>query len=88
MVYELITVLLLVAICFLLYKLYKIKYTQGEEDRGLISDKWKSELMNLEDDEGKAVGMKLEDIDYKISELEKKIEKNENFIKKLVEQLS
>jgi hypothetical protein len=88
MVYEIVIILLLVIICFLLYKLYTIKYTEREKGSELIPERWKRDLAELGDDRGKGIKMRLEDINSRISEIEKRVGKNEKFVEKLVEELS
>lgn len=87
MVYEIVVILLLVIICFLLYKLYRIKYTGGKGS-GVIPERWKRDLMDLGNDKGKESEMRFEDVNSRISEIEKRIEKNERVVEKLVEELS
>ncbi len=87
MVYEIIVISLLAIICFLLYKLYTIKYTRGRGNE-IIPESWKTDLMELGNDKGKELEMRFEDMNSRISEVEKRIEKNERVVEKLVEELS
>lgn len=87
MVYEIIVISLLAIICFLLYKLYRIKYTMGRGNE-IIPENWKTDLMELGNDKGKELEMRFEDMNSRISEVEKRIEKNERVVEKLVEELS
>ncbi|MEE9323794.1 MAG: hypothetical protein V3U72_04580 [Candidatus Aenigmarchaeota archaeon] len=88
MVYEIVVILLLVIICFLLYKLYKIKYTEGRGSSELISESWKKNLMELNDDKGKGLEIRFGDINSRISEIEERIRRNERVVEKLVKELS
>ena len=90
MVYEtfyVIITLLLVVICFLLYKLYMIKYNGRSDSTEFIPENWKKELMNLDGDSGREMEMRFGDLNSSISELEKRIERNEGFVEKLVKEL-
>jgi hypothetical protein len=88
MVYEFATVVLLVVICFLLYQLYRIKYREGSLGDNSLSGTIKKDLMKLEDKDGKVLEMRIKDIDSRISELEKKLEKSNALVEKFVEELS
>lgn len=79
---------LLAVICFLLYKLYRIKYTIPRGEGGIIPESWKREMMNLESDSGKELDMRFEEIDSRISDLEGKVRKNEKIVERLAEELS
>jgi hypothetical protein len=87
MAYEIVIILLLAVICFLLYKLYRIKYTEREGSE-LIPEGWKKDLMTLGNDKGRELGLKFEGINSRISEIEKKIERNGKVVERLVEELS
>ncbi len=87
MVYEIVIIFLLAIICFLLYKLYRIKYEEGGGSE-LIPKGWKKDLMELDSEKGKEFEMRFEDINSRISEIEKRIERYERIVKKLVEELS
>ena len=85
MIYEVIIVFLLAIICFLLYQLYRIKYT-GLSKNEFIPESLKKDLMNLEEGVGK--DRELEEINSRISELQERIEQNERVVEKLVKELS
>ena len=90
MIYEFIITLLLVIICFLLYKLYTLKYTTHKgisESNDLIPKDIKKSFENLEDEKAKEIQTKFDDINFKISELEKRLKKNEEVMKKLIEEI-
>ena len=87
MTYEIVVILLLAVICFLLYKLYKIKYTEGG-GRELIPESWKKDIMELGNDGGRELEVRFEDMKSRVSEIEKKIKKNERVVEKLVDELS
>ena len=90
MVYEtfyVIIIALLAVICFLLYKLYRIKYKDRSDSTELIPENWKKELMNLDDDKGKEMEMRFGDLNSRISELEKRLQRNEGVVEKLVKEL-
>ena len=88
MTYEIVVILLLIIICFLLYKLYRIKYTEGKDSSELIPENWKKDLMTLDSDGGKELELRFGDINSRISEIEKRIEKDERVVEKLVKELS
>lgn len=91
MVYETVfmavVILLLAVICFLLYKLYTIKYTGGKGS-GLIPESWKNDLMGLDSEKGKWIEMRFGDMDSRVSEIEKRVDRNEKVVEKLVKELS
>jgi hypothetical protein len=87
MLYEITTVVLLAVICFLLYRLYRIKYTRSGEKPEFIPHKLKMDLEDLGADRDKETEMRFKDMGARISELEKKIQKNESVIEKLIEDL-
>ena len=86
MVYEIVIVILLAVICFLLYKLYRIKYT-GPRTGEIIPESWKRDLSELGDDKGKALDLRFDDINSRISEIERKVERTEKFIEKLIKEI-
>jgi len=87
MMYELATIALLAVICFLLYKLYRLKYTEGRGKSDFIPRNLKMDLMDLDEDKGKETVMRFRDIGGRISDLEKRIERNEKVVEKLIEEL-
>lgn len=88
MLYEIVVILLLAIICFLLYKLYRINYTEGKGSSELIPESWKKNLMELGNDKGKELEIRFEDINSSISEIEERIKRNESVVEKLVKELS
>jgi len=84
---EVIIVALLAIICFLLYKLYKIKYTGLKESDELIPGSWKKELSELDDDKGKEFRLRFQDIDNRISGIERKVERIDGIIERLIKEL-
>lgn len=88
MVYEAVTVILLVVVCFLLYKLYRIKYGEGGQDENSLSLALKRDLGKLDDDGSGVFESRFRDIEKRIQELEKTVEKNNNFVERLAEEMS
>lgn len=90
MAYEIIfapaVILLLAVICFLLYKLYRIKYREGKVG-GIIPESWKKDLTELDDGVAKEIETRLKDVNSRISQIEERIKKNERVVEKLVEEL-
>lgn len=87
MLYEIAIIVLLAIICFLLYQLYRIKYTEGRGETEFIPQNLKKDLTNLDDTRNKETETRLRDVNHRISELERKIEKNEKVVEKLIEEL-
>jgi len=87
MIYEIVIIILLAIICFLLYKLYRIKYTGGAPADEFIPRDLKKDLMETGIDERKEIELRFRDISSKISEFEKKLERNERVVEKLIEEL-
>jgi hypothetical protein len=87
MFYEAAVVVLLAVICFLLYRLYRIKYTGRGEKTEFVPENIRRDLADLGEHESKEAEMRLRDIDKRISDLERKVEKNEGVIEKLIEDL-
>ncbi|MEM5871750.1 MAG: hypothetical protein QW051_02670 [Candidatus Aenigmatarchaeota archaeon] len=87
MMYETIIIILLIVICFLLYNLYRLKYKVTTETSKLIPSDIKKEFEKVDEESSKEIFMRFNDINSKLSELEIRIEKAENFIKKLIEEL-
>ncbi len=86
-VFMAVIILLLAVICFLLYKLYTIKYNEGKGSV-LIPGGWKRDLMELDSGKGEGVETRFGDMESRISEIEKRVEKNEKVVEKLVKELS
>ena len=78
--------LLLAVICFLLYKLYRINYTNTARS-SFIPESLKRDIMNLDENKESLLEMRVKDIGEKIHEIEKKLEKQEMIIENLVEEL-
>ena len=76
-------VLLVVVVCFLLYKFHKIKYRKPS----FIPDDFKKEIMGLEEEGRGAIFKKFDEIEERIDSLEKVVERHEKIIKSLVEEL-
>jgi len=87
MLYEIAVVVLLAVICFLLYQIYRIKYTGKREKPEFIPEKLKRDLEDLGTDPNKELEMRFGDINSRIDELEKKVRKNESVVEKLIEGL-
>jgi uncharacterized protein YicC (UPF0701 family) len=87
MLYEIAIIILLAIICFLLYRLYRIKYTGSRVKTEFIPENLKKDLANLDDNRNKETEMMLKDVNNRISEIERKIEKNERVVEKLIEEL-
>jgi hypothetical protein len=87
MLYEIAIISLLAVICFLLYQLYRIKYTEGGGKAEFIPENLKKDLASLDDDGSREIAMRLRDVNQRISELERKVEKNESVVEKLIEDL-
>lgn len=87
MMYEITTVVLLAVICFLLYLIYRIKYTGSGEKPEFMPHKLRMQLEDLGVDGSKETKMRFSDMNARISELEKKIQKNESVVEKLIEDL-
>jgi hypothetical protein len=87
MLYETAIIILLAIICFLLYKLYTINYTRGRGKTDFIPANLRKDLENLEEDGNKISESRLKDVNSKIFELEKRVEKNESVVEKLIEEL-
>ena len=80
----LVFMLLLFVICFLLYQIYKIKYSGKSELNSMFIPQ-----IEVDGDTGWELGIssKLKEIDMKISELEGKLEKQERNVEKLAKAL-
>lgn len=76
--------LLVVVICFLLYQLYKIKYTEKKPNSMFVPEI--EEVDNTERD--LKFSSKLNEIDSRISLLEGKLKEQEKSIRRLAEALS
>jgi len=87
MMYEVAVIALLAVICFLLYKLYRIKYTVGTGKNEFIPAGLKKDLEDLGQDRNRETEMRFRDMSSRLSELEKKIERNEKVVEKLIEEL-
>jgi len=87
MLYEIAIIILLAIISFLLYQLYKIKYTGGRGKSEFIPENLKKDLYIADDSRNREIEMELMGVNRRISELERKIEKNENVVGKLIKEL-
>jgi hypothetical protein len=87
MIYEITTIVLLAVICFLLYQLYRLKYKGGEGKNEFISQALKKDLAELDSNTSKETMIRLRDMGSRVSELEKRIERNERVVEKLIEEL-
>jgi hypothetical protein len=80
-------ILLLAVICFLLYKLYTIKYNEGK-GVGLIPESWKNDINGLDSGKTREIETRLGDMDSRVSEIERRIEREGKVVEKLVRELS
>jgi hypothetical protein len=87
MMYEIAVIALLAVICFLLYKLYRIKYTVGAGRTGFIPENLKKDLDDIVPERKRETEMRFSDINARISGLERRLEKSERFVEKLIEEL-
>ena len=87
MIYEITISALLVIICFLLYQLYRLKYKEGKGKNEFMSRAMQNDLMKLDDNTSKETAMRFRDMNSRISELERRIERNERVVEKLIEEL-
>lgn len=87
MIYEIAVIALLAVICFLLYKLYRIKYTVGVGKNEFIPAGLKKDLEAIVPERNRETEMRFRDMSSRLSELEKKIERNEKVVEKLIEEL-
>jgi flagellar biosynthesis/type III secretory pathway M-ring protein FliF/YscJ len=79
----LVILLLVFIICFLLYKIYKIKYTETESNSMFIP-----EIETDEEGSDLKLTSKLNEMDLRISEIEDKLKEQERNVKRLAEALS
>ncbi len=84
MVYEIVIVVLLALICFLLYKMYKIKYTG--EHYSFIPEELKKDIVNLGSDR-KWIETRFEDVESRITDIEKNVKRVEKVMERLVKEL-
>jgi hypothetical protein len=87
MIHEFAIIALLAIICFLLYQLYRLKYTEGKGKSEFIPQTLKKDLTELDDNKSKETTMRFRDMSSRISELERRIERNERVVEKLIEEL-
>ena len=87
MVYEIAVIVLLAIICFLLYQLYRLKYKMSASTGGFAPFSAKTDFKELDDRSPLENEKKIMDINSRISELERRIEKNEDIVEKLIEEL-
>lgn len=87
MIYEITIAALLAIICFLLYKIYRLKYTRGKGKNEFMPQAMQNDLKALDDNTSKETMMRFRDMGSRISDLEKRIERHERVVEKLIEEL-
>ena len=88
MMYEFIIIVLLAVVCYLLYQIYRINYRVRNSPDSSLLESFKNDLKSLDDNKGRSLEMRFKDVNSRISELEKTIEKNNNFVQRLADELS